>query len=133
MAALPGRQSIINMWTGRGNIIRDLAFKEFLKVINEEAGQFLCHLIVGILIRPRIPRIEDRARHVGTGLRNGNVKHGHGRPTFFPQFIIKGCMDHGPRIGKLHPLANAVRTAAPPRIDQVHMVRDEQSVHQEFA
>ena len=122
MAALPDGQSIINMWTGRGNIIRDLAFKEFLKVINEEAGQFLCHLIVGILIRPRIPRIEDRARHVGTGLRNGNVKHGHGRPTFFPSSSSRGCMDHGPRIGKLHPLANAVRTAAPPVLTKYTLV-----------
>ena len=30
-------------------------------------------------------------------------------------------MDHGRVLGKLHPLANAVRTAAPPRIDQVHI------------
>ena len=92
-----------------------------LEVFVKHGGDFLSHDVVGLLVVPCGPWVEELVGNARTNLGDVDVEAPVMTVRDVVQAAIQGCCDHGPRVFQVHTAADAIGAASPARIDQVDL------------
>src|SRR5262249_19196109 len=102
---------------GRSHFRAGAAFV-LLEVLNEQPGELLRRGVVGCLVGPGATRRQDFGGHTGTGGGHLEAEHGVALRLDAGQRAAVNRIDEPTSVGQLDPLADAVPSAAPARVDQ---------------
>src|SRR4029079_15955403 len=106
--------------TGSSNSVGDVLL-ELREVLPEHPGKLLGLLIVGVLVRPRVARIEDIVRHTSNVLRHLEPEDRILVECRRVQIAAQEGVHHRARVRELHPLANPECTTGPTGVDEPHV------------